>query len=302
MSRVAIGLATATLAAGRDQVRLVRPQPADPEPGASSPVGHRRPNRSCQPAPPVQGARFVLRRGGRPLSGREATGLFVRRPQPLQGDQRLVRSPSRRPAAAPARGTARHVAAQHRPARAPRGRRVRRGARRRRLRVRHDRRGTLDGQPRGAIPTRRRQGAHQREHRHSHGPDRRRRRRRARVVCRCRHVPRQARQRRLCRLRAGPRRRRRPAKAARGATSRYQGRSTRLALPAAARPAHRSDPCRRGTCPLGPPTAGPGSSGQVPPPGRRSRPHVAAHEMGRSKRPSPSALPGASPDTPGRSR
>ena len=77
--------------------------PAHPDRAAPPTGDHRRAHRARQPPPPLPGARHVLRGPVSDAAGSRQTGVPVRRPQPLQGDQRLLRPPGRRRAPAPAR-------------------------------------------------------------------------------------------------------------------------------------------------------------------------------------------------------
>ena len=95
VSRVAIGLATATLFAVGIRLALSVRRLQAPQPGAPPPVGDRRTDRSGNRRYLFQVldaffADATSRRAG------HSAGVPVRRPEPLQGDQRLLRASGRR--------------------------------------------------------------------------------------------------------------------------------------------------------------------------------------------------------------
>ena len=266
--------------AGRRAPGALRAEPARPDRGAPPPGHHRRAHRARQPPPPLPGARRLSSRA-RPSRRRAAApGVPLRRPQPLQGDQRLLRPPGRRRAAAPARPAPRRrssAATGH--GGAPRRRRVRRRADGRR-RVRRDRgRPAHRRRARGALRARTR--STRASGRASGSPSSRPTRPTRRRSCgaptwRC-TAPSSARCPSSCSTRTSTASENQMPPGRRAGEAVHRRRA-RAALPAAARPAHRPDRARSRRCCAGP-TRGSGidPAAQVPPAGRGRRAHAAAH-------------------------
>ena len=274
VSRVAIGLATATLLMVGIRLAPLGARDADAQPRAPSPIGHRRPDRSQQPPPPVPGARLpssprattaltperslaflfidlnhfkeINDSFGHPAGDELLRQVGARLSSSLRDADLLVRIGGDEFAVVLIDGDADYAES--------------RGA-------------TGHGQPGRALRARRGQRQHQRQHRHRHGPHRRHGQRRARVVRRRRHVPGQAGQHPLRHLRARPRRGGRPDAAPRGAAGRP---STQGHLVLHYQPQldlrTRRDPGRRGPAALGPSAPRPAPAGQLPPHRRGSGP------------------------------